>query len=170
MADESTPPPPDAPPEPSPEEGATPSPDEETPRAPDAGKPQGGTGKVHVDADWKAEAKAEKERLAREMEDRGRAAGPGAEAAAAAAGPARLPPASFAALVQTLATQAAIFLSGERDPETGRPLRNLDLAKHNIDLLSVLEEKTRGNLADEEKRLLDRYLYELRMAYVSAAS
>jgi len=127
---------------------------------------------IHVDADWKAEAKAEKERLARQMQETTDAAGPGAAGgrAAGAGGPGGLPAPSFAGLVQTLATQAAIFLSKERDPETGRTLRNLDLAKHNIDLLAVLEDKTRGNLDDEEKRLLDRYLYELRMAYVGAAS
>jgi hypothetical protein len=169
MADDSHAPPPDAQPEPSPKEEAHAPPE----ASPDTGDQAAGPGTVHVDADWKAEAKAEKERLAREMDGRGRAAaqktGSGA-GFAATAGPGRLPPASFAALVQTLATQAAIFLSNETDPETGRPLRNLDLAKHNIDLLSVLDEKTRGNLTDEEKRLLDRYLYELRMAYVSAAS
>jgi len=127
-----------------------------------------GEGKIHVDADWKAQARAEKERLARETER----AQAGAQAAAgvAAAGAAALPAASFAALVQMLATQALIFLSDERDPQTGRSLRNLDMAKFNIDLLGVLEEKTRGNLTDEEKRGLDRYLYELRMAYVAAAS
>jgi len=128
---------------------------------------RGEQGAIRVDADWKAEAKAEKQRLARETEQA--TAGPGAGAAGAGR-PGRLPAPSLAALVQTLATQAIIFLSNETDPETGRSLRNLDLAKHNIDLLGVLEEKTRGNLSDEEKRLLDRYLYELRMAYVAAAS
>ena len=169
MADDSHVPPPEAQPEPSPREESHAPPES----APDASGQDAGPGKVHVDADWKAEAKAEKERLAREMDARSRAAAEDARpgtGSAAGPGPGRLPPASFAALVQTLATQAVIFLSDETDPQTGRPLRNLDLAKHNIDLLAVLDEKTRGNLADEEKRLLDRYLYELRMAYVSAAS
>jgi len=163
MADESSPPAPEEHPERAPEDRK-----DEKPRA---GGAEGEQGKVHVDADWKAEAKAEKQRLARETAEGGQAPGPGAaEARPGAAGPGGFPPPSFAALVQTLATQAAIFLSNEKDPQTGRPLRNLDLAKHNIDLLAVLEEKTRGNLTDEEKRLLDRYLYELRMAYVGAAS
>jgi hypothetical protein len=69
-----------------------------------------------------------------------------------------------------LATQAAISMSDQRDPETGQPLQNLDLAKHYIDLMAVLEEKTRGNITDDERRLLDTLLYELRMGYVSAAS
>ena len=81
-----------------------------------------------------------------------------------------MPDATFSVLVQTLATQAALFLSDERDPETGESLRQLDLAKHHVDLLAVLEEKTKGNLTPEEKRLLDTVLYELRMAYISAAS
>ncbi len=120
--------------------------------------------KIHVDSDWKKEAQAEKERLARDAEtaEPSSAAGPEAEQA--------LPAASFAGLIQMLATQAAIFMSDQRDPQTGQPLRHLDLAKHNIDLLGVLEEKTRGNLTDDEKKTLDHLLYELRMVYVSAAS
>jgi hypothetical protein len=44
------------------------------------------------------------------------------------------------------------------------------MAKHQIDVLAVLEEKTRGNLSDDEKRILDTALYETRMRYVSVAS
>jgi hypothetical protein len=127
--------------------------------------------KIHVDADWKEQARAEKERLSREIETEGPAAG----TAGPGAGPGgrrtmRLPAPDFGGLVQSLAAQAALFLSDQRDPETGRSLRNLDLAKYHIDLLSVLDEKTAGNLTDEEKRTLDSLLYELRMAYVNAAS
>ncbi|KPK45123.1 MAG: hypothetical protein AMK72_11375 [Planctomycetes bacterium SM23_25] len=134
------------------------------PEPSDADQPPTEKGKIHVDSDWKKEAEAEKQRLAREAEtaEPPDAREPGAGQA--------LPPASFASLVQMLATQAAIFLSDERDPETGRSMRHLDLAKHNIDLLGVLEEKTKGNLADGEKKLLDHLLYELRMVYVNAAS
>jgi hypothetical protein len=132
--------------------------------------------RIHVDTDWKKQAQAEKERLAREAES---AAAAKAAGAARPAGPEigaeaeigdRLPQASFATLVQTLATQAAIFMSDQADPETGESVQNLELAKHNIDLLRVLEEKTKGNLTDDEKRLLETLLYELLMAYVSAAS
>jgi len=146
------------------------------PAAPGGSGPAAGGPKIHVDSDWKKEAQAEKERLAREAEQAAASAPPaGGRRAAADAGPQagpprELPPANFTSLVQTLATQAAIFLSDQEDPETGESLRHLDLAKHNIDLLGVLEEKTRGNLTDDERRLLDRLLYELRMAYVSAAS
>src|SRR5688572_26917432 len=78
-------------------------------------------------------------------------------------------PATLAGLVSQLMTQTLFYL-GELAPRGGEPVVNLDLAKHNIDLLGVLEEKTRGNLTPEEKRLLDSVLYELRMRYVSVAS
>ena len=141
---------------------------------PGGDSPPQGQGKIHIDSDWKKEAQAEKERLARRVEAGGaaKAAAPGAAPGpAAAAPPGRgFPPATFSTLVQTLATQAAIFMSGEHDPETGESVQNLELAKHNIDLLRILEEKTKGNLAPDEKRLLETLLYELLMAYVSAAS
>jgi hypothetical protein len=141
---------------------------------PNSGEPAGpppptGEGRIHVDSDWKRQAQAEKERLDREAQ-RPAAAGPATGAPGAApSGEEGLPPPTFAVLVQTLATQAAIFMSHERDPDTGAPVRNLELAKHNIDLLRVIEEKTKGNLTPEEKRLLETLLYELLMAYVAAA-
>jgi hypothetical protein len=133
---------------------------------------------LHVDQDWKAEARAEKERLAREQQlkdaadkanERKRAHGIlGGEAAENDEQHGPLPPADFATLVNSLGTQALMFMSPHTDPETGRNLKNLDLAKHTIDLLGVLEEKTQGNLTSDEKSLLDRMLYQTRMAYVSA--
>jgi hypothetical protein len=134
---------------------------------------------LHIDSDWKKQAQEEKERLAREVEQKPAAAAASAAGAPSMPGPAGapggargqrgLPPASLATLVQTLATQSAIFMTDQRDPETGQSLRNLDLAKHNIDLLRVLEEKTKGNLTEDEKHLLETVLYELLMAYVAAA-
>lgn len=138
--------------------------DDQKPPGPPAGGPR-----IHVDSDWKKQAQAEKERLAKEIES-GPAPSAAGQAAAGAGEESALPPASFETLVQTLATQAAIFLSEQPDPETGRPVRHLDLAKHNIDLLRILEEKTKGNLTDAEKRLLETVLYELLMAYVNASS
>ena len=52
---------------------------------------------------------------------------------------------------------------------TGEIERNLGMAKNSIDMLSMLEEKTAGNLNEEEKKLIDHYLYELRMNYVDEA-
>jgi len=133
---------------------------------PEANIPPAGESRIHVDSDWKKQAQAEKERLAREAEK----PAPAPAGAARAERADRMPEASFSTLVQTLATQAAFFMSSERDPRSGRSIQNLDLAKHHIDLLAVVEEKTKGNLSDEEKRLLDTILYELRVAYVSATS
>jgi hypothetical protein len=80
-----------------------------------------------------------------------------------------LPPATLGTLVQSILTQVLFYL-GELAPRGSQPQVNLDMAKHNIDLLTVLEEKTASNLTDDEKRLLDAALYETRMRYVSVAS
>ena len=90
------------------------------------------------------------------------------EGAHAEHGEQEIPPASFNVLVQSLAAQAVMLLTPRRDPRSGRVVQDLDLAKHTIDLLAVLEEKTKGNLADDEKKLLATVLYQVRMAYVQA--
>lgn len=81
-----------------------------------------------------------------------------------------LPPASFEFLVFTLRTQAEMAmgllnLGGEDE----KPPADLNHARHFIDLLAVLEEKTRGNLSLDEKRLLENSLTELRFRYIQAA-
>jgi hypothetical protein len=80
-----------------------------------------------------------------------------------------LPPASFEFLALSLRTQAELQLGllhfGE---EKDRPKPDLDLARHSIDLLAILQEKTRGNLTLEEQRLLENSLTELRFRYVRA--
>lgn len=123
---------------------------------------------IVVDEDWKAQAEAEKEKLA-EQEEAGAAAGTSGGAAGAAREARSLPPASFAALVSSIVTQIMFALGAIEDPQTKRRYRDLALAKHNIDMLAVLEAKTKGNLTEEEKRLLDQALYEVRMQYVRLA-
>ena len=128
--------------------------------------------KIVVDEDWKASAQAEKEKLASQEKATSARAGPaGGPAASAAGGPqARaLPPASVATLVSGIVTQIMFALGAIEDPQTKRRYRDMALAKHQIDLLAVLEEKTKGNLTEEEKRLLDQALYEVRMQYVRVA-
>src|ERR1051325_5040068 len=151
---------------------------------------------LHVDTDWKKQAQEEKRKLAEQEEKRKTAAtapagvvpgaagpstataptgGPaasGRQAAGRGAGPGaqrEIPQASFATLVQSLLTQVLFYL-GDLSTRGGEPMINLDMAKHNIDTLSIIEEKTRGNLTDDEKRLLDAALYEARMRYVALAS
>ena len=121
--------------------------------------------KIIIDDDWKAQAQAEKEKLAEEVSTQPQEAA----AAGAEAGPRELPPASLAALVSALVTQVFLSLGGMEDPRTKKRIVDLDLAKHHIDMLSVLEEKTKGNLNDDEKKLLDEALYETRMQYVQMA-
>ncbi|HTP89087.1 MAG TPA: DUF1844 domain-containing protein [Bryobacteraceae bacterium] len=78
-----------------------------------------------------------------------------------------LPPATFEFLVLSLKMQAEVQLGlmhfGE---ESDRPEPNLPLARHTIDMLGVLMEKTKGNLATEEHRLLENSITELRFRYV----
>jgi hypothetical protein len=79
------------------------------------------------------------------------------------------PELSFTAFVLTLATTAAIHFGDLADPASGqRAALNLDGAKQLIDILSLLELKTRGNLTAEERQVLDSVLYELRMRFVTA--
>ena len=81
-----------------------------------------------------------------------------------------IPPASFEYLVATFRFQVEMQLGmlhfGE---EKDRPEPNLDLARHFIDMLAMLQEKTRGNLSLEEQRLLDNSITELRFRFVQTA-
>ena len=77
---------------------------------------------------------------------------------------------SFAAFVLSLAHTAAVHFGDIPDPVSGSPTEaNLPAAKQMIDILSLLEEKTRGNLTAEERQLLDQLLYELRLRFVEAS-
>jgi hypothetical protein len=92
------------------------------------------------------------------------------EAEDSAAQQAPIPPASFEYLVATFRFQVEMQLGmlhfGE---EKDRPEPNLDLARHFIDMLAMLQEKTRGNLSLEEQRLLDNSITELRFRFVQTA-
>lgn len=124
--------------------------------------------KIQIDSDWKAQARAEKERL---VEKTKAADAPGAAAGkAGAAGAGGLPPATFDTLVSTMATQALFAMGAIPDPRTGQRMQHLDLARHHIDMLSVIELKTRGNLSEEETGLIAGTLYELRSRYIQLAS
>jgi len=116
-----------------------------------------------VDEDWKEEAKRDKERLAKDTEDETSDGAP-----SETDGPRTLPEPSFGLMVANLAIQALIALGEIANPVTRRQECDLDQAKHTIDLLGVLEEKTKGNLSTEEKRHLDGTLYELRTRYLQA--
>ena len=128
---------------------------------------------LHIDTDWKKQAQEEKKRLAEQEQKKAAEAQstrPARPTGGAGGRPAReVPPASIGSLINSLLTQSLFYL-GDLAPQGGEPMVNLDMAKHQIDTLGVLEEKTRGNLTEEEQRLLDTALYEARMRYVSVAS
>ena len=128
---------------------------------------------LQIDTDWKKQAQAEKRRLAEELKAR-ESAPPAAKPAATrprAAGAAdrKMPPASFDTLLRSTVTQALYYLGDLASPG-GESGVNLDLAKHHLDTLTVLEDKTTGNLDDQERQTLDESLYEVRMRFVSVAS
>jgi hypothetical protein len=76
---------------------------------------------------------------------------------------------TFMSLVLSLATTAAVHFGDVTDPATGElGERNLEGAQQMIDLLTVLQEKTKGNLTPHEATILERVLFELRMRYVEA--
>jgi hypothetical protein len=80
----------------------------------------------------------------------------------------KLPPPSFALIVATYASQAAVAFGHAPNPIDGKTEVRLDLAKHAIDTLSILEAKTKGNLTAEETAMLEHVLHQLRLAYVEA--
>jgi Domain of unknown function (DUF1844) len=76
---------------------------------------------------------------------------------------------SFTAFVLSLASTAAIHFGDLPDPISGqRSQLNLDGAAQMIEILSLLDQKTRGNLSAEERQMLEQVLYELRMRFVEA--
>jgi len=81
-----------------------------------------------------------------------------------------LPRVDFSTFVLSLGTSALYHLGVVAHPETGEKIEppELGLARNTIDTLEMLEEKTRGNLADAERELLESLLYELRMRFVEA--
>jgi hypothetical protein len=75
----------------------------------------------------------------------------------------------FSTLVFSFATSAMINLGLAPDPMTKKTEKNLELAKQNIDILSILQEKTRNNLTPDEKTLLENLLTEVRLRFVEAS-
>ena len=75
-------------------------------------------------------------------------------------------PVSFSSFVVSLASSAMVNLGEVGEPGAGNPTPDLAIARQTIDLLGVLEEKTKGNLDDEEAKLLETVLYDLRLKFV----
>jgi hypothetical protein len=118
--------------------------------------------KIIIDEDWKQQAQREKEILStQEKTDKEKL-----KKEKVRRGP--LPKGNFAALISTLVTQTLFALGlitvegQEREPD-------LEVARYNIDMLETLEEKTRGNLTEDEAKVLKNTLNEVRMAYVKVS-
>ncbi len=134
---------------------------------------------IQIDSDWKRQAQEEKRKLAEQQKQTQTATPPAAAGAgggtgaggakSSARGQRALPQASMMSLIQSLATQIMYYL-GDLSPQGAEAGVNLDMAKHLIDTLAVLEDKTRNNLDENERKMLDATLYETRMRYVSVAS
>ncbi|MBW2109193.1 MAG: DUF1844 domain-containing protein [Deltaproteobacteria bacterium] len=77
-----------------------------------------------------------------------------------------LPEVNFSTFIFSMSSSALLHFGEVPDPATGRKNKNLPMAKHTIDILGMLEEKTRGNLTEDESQLLKNILYDLRMRYV----
>ena len=115
--------------------------------------------KIIVDEDWKSQVEKEKEEL-RQKESETQHSDPLNE----------LPEASFQVLLATLATQAMAMLGLLPNPDgSGNTEANLPMARHLIDMIGVLDDKTKGNLSDEEAGMLTENLHQLRMAFVAVS-
>ncbi len=80
-----------------------------------------------------------------------------------------LPPVNFSTFVLSLNSSALVHLGELQIPGEKTETVNLNLARHSIDVLAMLEEKTAGNLTDDEAKLLKHVLYDLRMKFIAAS-
>lgn len=111
--------------------------------------------KIIIDSDWKSQAQAEKERLSQKS-----------EAAAAKSGkPGPDEPVTFEEIVRMFVMQALTFLGEVPDPRTGQRVLAPEYSRYYIDMLGVLEEKTKGNLTPEETQMLSEVVRDLRLSY-----
>jgi len=124
--------------------------------------------KIIIDEDWKQQAQREKEILAaQEKAEKEKAEKEKTPRDKSRRG--SLPKGDFAALISMLVTQAlfALGLLQVEGQEEKEP--DLELAKYSIDMLETIEKKTKGNLTEEEKKVLENTLGQVRIAYVKVA-
>lgn len=118
--------------------------------------------KLIIDEDWKTQAQKEKEILAaKEKQEHEEAPEDQTEGR-----PGPLPEGDLAALISMLATQALFSMGLLQVKGQDRREPDLELARYNIDMLQMLEAKTKGNLTEDEEAVLKNTLSELRMGYV----
>ena len=115
--------------------------------------------KIIIDEDWKSQVEAEKEALQQETNDIPSSSTPD---------PPGMPPASFELLLSTLATEAMVAMGQLPHPVTQEASINIPHARYAIDMLEMLQAKTKGNLETGEDQLLTDLLHQLRMLFISA--
>lgn len=79
-----------------------------------------------------------------------------------------LPELDFSSFILSLATTVQVSLGAVPNPQTNLQTQNLSAAKQMIDIITMLKDKTQGNLSNEEQRLIESILYNLRMHYIRA--
>jgi hypothetical protein len=79
-----------------------------------------------------------------------------------------LPEVNFNSLIFSLSSSALLHIGEIADPQTGEKEKDLPMAKHSIDIIAMLKEKTKGNLDNEEQKFIDTILSDLRLRYVKA--
>lgn len=118
--------------------------------------------KLIIDEDWKSQVEAEKEAARQSVEPPPPTAG---QASGGPRGP--LPPPNLTFLVSTLYLQGALALGLLPNPGTGKAEVQIEQAKHSIDLLTMLQQKTEGNRTSEESDEIEAALHELRLSFVA---
>jgi len=78
-----------------------------------------------------------------------------------------IPPIDFPSYILSYYTQGLVLLGEVPNPYTNKKEEDVEAARHTVDILSMLEEKTKGNLSNEERQLLETVLYELRMKFMA---
>jgi hypothetical protein len=68
-----------------------------------------------------------------------------------------------------MSTSALVHLGLVENPDTGKKEKNIEQARQDLDLLTMIEEKTRGNLSPQEKKMMDQVMYELRVRFIEAS-
>ena len=139
----------------------------------DSGKPE-----IVVDEDWKSRVKAEDSALDQKIQEEKKNVSQTQQQEAAQTGKREgdssdisgeeleMPPAGFSTLVGMFMTQAMVGLGVIPNPVSGKAVPQLKLARHFIDLLGIIEEKTTGNLDAGEKAMLNSTLHQLRTMFL----
>lgn len=121
--------------------------------------------KIHIDEDWKSQVEREKEQLS-QGQQAGQAA-PGGGAAEGDDDP-QLPPPTLTELAGSLAMEAMFYMGLMPNPATGEAEIRINRARHLIDTIALLQEKTEGHRSVEETEALEQILHELRLGFVTA--